>query len=293
MIIASDPIGGLGNQLFQIFATLAYGIQHGRKIVFAYQENTIGITKRPNYWHNFLKNLIIFTTKIQSTITNEQINHFAKIKEQGHNYNELLAHSEESVQLSGYFQSPKYFDKYFDKILSLIKFRQIREQVLQEYPTVLTEENINISMHFRLGDYKHLQNFHPIMKYDYYEKSLKKLTEIIGLREPSINSKKMKVLYFFEKEDIGFVEKIVDKLRLSFLSIEFESACVDMEDWKQMILMTCCDHHIIANSTFSWWGAYLNPAENKCVIYPDIWFGTALQHLDNSDLFPGDWVKIL
>jgi hypothetical protein len=315
MIIACDPIGGLGNQLFQIFATLAYGMKHCRRIVFAYQENTIGITKRPNYWHNFLKNLLIFTTKIQSTITNEQINQFTKIQEKGHHYNELLAHSEEFVQLSGYFQSPKYFDEYFDKILSLIKFREIREQVLQEYSVFLTEETVNISMHFRLGDYKHLQHCHPILKYDYYEKSLKKLTEIIEEREPT--QKKMKVLYFCEKEDIEFVEKNIDKLRQLYSLVDFQcvsmisTTCTtstvgsdgtiytsdtvsrDIEDWKQMVLMSCCDHHIIANSTFSWWGAYLNPSVNKCVIYPDVWFGPSLQHLNIRHLFQDDWVKIL
>ena len=293
MIIASNPIGGLGNQLFQIFATLAYGMKYGRRIVFTYQQNTIGITKRPNYWHNFLKNLLIFTTKFQSAIKNEQINQFAKIQEQGHHYNDLLAHTEEFVQLSGYFQSPKYFDKYFEKILSLIKFREIREQVLQEYPTILTEDIVNISMHFRLGDYKHLQHCHPILKYDYYEKSLNKLTELIEKREPM---KKLKVLYFFEKEDIYFVEKIIDNLRQKFSYIEFDSILSfgrELEDWKQMVLMTCCDHHVIANSTFSWWGAYLNPSESKYVIYPDVWFGPSLKDLNNSDLFPDSWMKIL
>jgi hypothetical protein len=58
-----------------------------------------------------------------------------------------------------------------------------------------------------------------------------------------------------------------------------------------MLLMSVCDHNIIANSTFSWWGAYLNQNPSKIVCYPGTWFGPALKH-DTRDLFPTDWVKM-
>jgi hypothetical protein len=65
------------------------------------------------------------------------------------------------------------------------------------------------------------------------------------------------------------------------------------EDWEQMIFMSCCKFNIIANSTFSWWGAFLNTIENRVVCYPSLWFGPKNVHMDTRDLFKGlPWEKI-
>jgi hypothetical protein len=296
MIVASNPIGGLGNQLFQIFATIAYGIQYNRRIIFTYKEQTGGHLSRPTYWHNFLKNLQIFTTKYNKKVTNEDLNTFTKIQEKGHHYTQLLGNIEPNVFLLGYYQTPKYFEKYTNKILELIKFNEIREQVLKthnsfyEYKEEEKEKSIYVSIHFRLGDYKYLQKCHPVLNYEYYKNSLLKMKDLIENQysEPI----KIKVLYFFEKEDIQIIETKIQKLRTCFPTMEFQSVGTEIEDWEQMVLMTNCNHHIIANSTFSWWGAYLNPSVNKHVIYPSIWFGDNLNHLQTDDLFPDTWIKI-
>ena len=64
------------------------------------------------------------------------------------------------------------------------------------------------------------------------------------------------------------------------------------QDWQQMLVMSCCHHNIIANSSFSWWGAYLNKNIRKIVCYPSKWFGPKTQHHDTSDLCPEEWTKI-
>jgi hypothetical protein len=143
-----------------------------------------------------------------------------------------------------------------------------------------------ISMHFRIGDYKKLSHIHPIMSYGYYRNSL---THILNNREASNH----KVFYFCEEEDLENVSTIVDTLSNEFGSrgVVFERADPFYTDWEQMLFMSCCENHIIANSSFSWWGAYLNRNPTKLVCYPSVWFGPEVSH-NTSDLCPPEWVMI-
>ncbi len=61
---------------------------------------------------------------------------------------------------------------------------------------------------------------------------------------------------------------------------------------EDFVRMTLCDHHIIANSTFSWWGAWLNPKVNKLIVAPKQWFGRQTKHHDTKDLLPPDWIVL-
>jgi hypothetical protein len=77
------------------------------------------------------------------------------------------------------------------------------------------------------------------------------------------------------------------------IELEFERGDEPkMEDWQQLLLMSCCRHNIIANSSFSWWAAYFNNNPDKIVCYPDKWFGPQLSHNDTRDLCPENWNRI-
>jgi len=273
-MIIGHLMGGLGNQLFQIFTTIAYAIREKHPFAFPETVNP-GQPNRPNYWSSFLVKLRIFT---KNYLPKTDI-----LREKGFEYEELPKCKYENLILSGYFQSHKYFDEYFGTICNMIGVEKHRKVVSANYPN---DYSTAISMHFRLGDYKKLQDKHPILSYEYYRSALL-----------YIHSKKTnvyKVLYFCEKEDNETVEKMINRLRYdSTLShLVFVKAPDDIADWQQMLMMSLCAHNIIANSTFSWWGAQFNTNADKLVCYPSVWFGPALKEKTVFDLFPDSWIKI-
>jgi hypothetical protein len=112
------------------------------------------------------------------------------------------------------------------------------------------------------------------------------------INQLDIKDKAIKVLYFCEDESLLESEIIINELKKNYdVLIDFERADSKLSDWEQMLLMSLCDHNIIANSTFSWWGAYLNQNIGKIVCYPENWFMPEAKK-DTSDLFLEDWVAI-
>ena len=81
-------------------------------------------------------------------------------------------------------------------------------------------------------------------------------------------------MYFGEKQDKTHNENIINILRETYPQLEFIKVSNNYTDWQQMLIMSLCTHNIIANSSFSWWGAYFNTNSNKIVIFPSIWFGS-------------------
>jgi hypothetical protein len=165
----------------------------------------------------------------------------------------------------------------------MIYLEKQQENMEYLYSQYFEHEN-NISMHFRLGDYKNVQGFHPIMPYEYYRNAL---NYILSSRKQLL----YRVLFFCEKDDIIDVYNIIALLIKEFPNVEFIKVDDTIDDWQQMLIMSCCNDNIIANSSFSWWGSYFNKNENKIVCYPCQWFGPNLNH-DTIDLYPSTWKKI-
>ena len=187
--------------------------------------------------------------------------------------------------LVGYFQSPLYFNDCKDTICKLIKLEQQQIAIKTKFLFELGREldlKTTVSLHFRLGDYKKYPNIHPILKETYYKNALSYIQRTTNVKT---------ALFFCENEDITDVNGTIHELRKTFPTIEFIRANSRLEDWEQMLLMSLCEYNIIANSTFSWWGAYLNNNSTKVVCYPSLWFGPQAGH-DTSTLFTIDWIKI-
>ena len=276
-MITCNLKGGLGNQLFQIFAVIAYSLKHNKPFKFVYTDFVPSITPRHSYWESFLKSLKAFTIN-EYPSTNTQIIRYPDM-----DYRELpVSSSSEHTIFDGYFQSYKYFEERQNDIFRLIRLEKQKEECLVRHNMDLKN---TISMHFRLGDYKHLGHFHPIMGFNYYKNAL---TSILS----SCQYQKWKVVYFCEAEDNNEVINIVNCLAEVFPLLAFEKASDQIADWEQMLLMSGCTHNIIANSSFSWFGAYFNSNKDKIVCYPNTWFCGSGSNIRVDDLFPPSWKKI-
>jgi hypothetical protein len=279
--------GGLGNQLFQIFATIAYCLEHGHNYVFPYSDKLEAGMVRPTYWNNFLKNLLAHTTaNISYMHMHHQMKNLPVLTEPFFHYQPLpLIESRVDFAVDGYFQSYRYFEKYQEKIYEKIGLAQLQQNIKNDYKHYL-DNKFTISMHFRLGDYKYKQEYHPVMPKEYYEKSLGYIVSNVNVP--------IRVLYFCEQEDNEYVCSVIEYLQkqLKNYSIEFVKVDDTIDDWIQMLLMSCCNSQIIANSSYSWFGAYLCQDDKKHVCYPNKWFGSAMGHTIMDDLFPPTWTKI-
>lgn len=281
-------MGGLGNQLFQIFAVIAYAKKYKCNFVFKYSKELHTGMLRYTFWDSFLKDLLQYTTyESNNSLIAAYIDNFPRFNESGFHYKPLpYKENVDYLSLFGYFQSYKYFIDYWEDIKTMIKLQSTQQTIYNNNKTLL-DDKYTISMHFRLGDYKDKQQFHPIMKETYY---ISALNNIVNKLENS--NKNIQVLYFCEQEDINTVNLMVQTIQFAHKKINFVRVNDDLCDWQQMVLMSCCNSNIIANSSFSWWGAFMNENSDKIVCYPSTWFGKKFGTKNMNDLFPPSWQKI-
>lgn len=298
-VVSLTMAGGLGNQLFQLFAILSYGIAHPRAtVILPYTGDHI--YERPSYWHSFFKSIAPLTTidaPIGPVLANEVLGNFSSYSDPSCcRYSPLPEPSDQNLVLHGFFQSFRYFQNYSEEILEKLNTRKFQREVRVEFDRYFASSNgpsspppITVSLHFRLGDYKTKTQYHPLQKNHYYHHALQSL-----MAETRAVNRTLRVLYFCETEDVHVVVERVKALSLDFPAPGVEFVRVDdtIPDWKQMLLMSLCDDNIIANSTFSWWSAFLNLSPAKRVFYPATWFGEHGPRVQLADFFPASWVRL-
>lgn len=266
-------MGGLGNQLFQIFNLISYCLTN--KVAFHFEPQEQEKKERPFYWDNFLKSLKPFIKTLEiDGIYRDPDFHYTKIP----NYHQI----QKPFRFIGYFQSYKYFQEQQDKIFRFIKLEPQKENTKEKYNNLYNFENI-ISLHFRIGDYKNLQEHHPIITIDYYKNAIDYIIN-------KTNKQDWSILYFYEEQDKETVEKNISMIKEKFPKLVLIPIDTNIPDYEQILLMSLCRHNIIANSSFSWWGAYFNSNSENIVCYPNIWNGST-NEID--DLFPINWNKII
>ena len=261
---------GLGNQMFMIFNMLSYYIDYCDDYNI-YYDNTNFKTER-YYWDNMFD-------KIKDKVS-DKCDIVKKYEEKEFNYNNIPEY-EEDVVLQGFFQSDKYFKHNINKIKGILDIDKKILDIKNEYPEYFNRKTIAI--HFRIGNYYNLQNMHPIKPVQYYLNALKELAN------KDVMLQDYNILLFCQEVDNNFVNEYIKIINQHYPNMNYKKVADNIPDWKQILLMASCDNFIIANSTFSWMGAYLAKKE-KLVVAPNTWFGPYYKNNKLHDLRPEDWI---
>lgn len=255
---ALGQLGRLGNQMFQYAALRGIASKHGYEICIPPPKREATIYTDHTLFHTFkMKNMN--TLNLQYIDSNRPTLSCKFEFDQ-----ELFDTCPDWVNLQGYFQSEKYFKHIRESLLEDFTFRDEYLEPAEEYVSDLDDP---ISLHVRRTDYITNPN-HSGLELNYYEKALKKFDD----NRP--------VLIFSDDPEWCMNTELFDSDR--FLVSETNSTQLDLA------MMSLCKSHIIANSSFSWWGAWLSDSDK--VVAPKDWFKNCNNsHLDVSDIVSEDW----
>lgn len=175
--------------------------------------------------------------------------------------------------LQGYWQSEKYFQEVASVIRSDFTFKASLMDRNAELAEQISQTNA-VSLHVRRGDYAKnpkTKATHGLCSLDYYQAAIQHISEKV--EQP---------IFFIFSDDMAWVR---DNLKID-LPCQYVEHNHGAESYNDMHLMSLCNHHIIANSSFSWWGAWMNPDPEKIVVAPRKWF---VDNRNVADLFPLSW----
>lgn len=250
--------GGLGNQLFQYAAGRELSMQLQTPLVF--DANYYLYVRNRRYILDTFQTVgrktfpfEVFIRKIQGNLrVFKETKHYA--------FDKTIEKLDGHIYLDGWWQNPKYFTKNWSQIQKELKFKNQQKIVLPKN---------SVSIHVRRGDYTIVSGF-GLCSPKYYRQAIQKIEKLV--KNPA---------YFVFSDDIEWVRE-----NLPFIpSPHYVTGQTEIED---LSIMTCCSHHIIANSTFSWWGSTLAKDKKGITIAPEPW----VDHIDNATkaLYKEDWI---
>lgn len=177
----------------------------------------------------------------------------------------------------GYHQSYRYPEMVKEELLSDFKFNIKNNDEIAQLSEMMMQSGETVSVHFRRGDYLTESGnriYGNICTDEYYQRAI-----------DFISVKVVNPIFYFFSDDIDWVKKKYNNMNAVFIEKEMFQ---EYEDWYDMYVMSQCRHNIIANSTFSWWGAWLNQNPGKIVVAPKKW----LNNNAGRDICPANWIRI-
>ena len=279
-MIGYDQLGSngrLGNQMFQYAALRGIAAKRNYDWVIPPQD------------YNHRDNYGLFETFEMINVKNENIGFIngQVVEEVGHSFSQdFFDECPDNVSLNGYFQSEKYFTHISDQIRKDFTFKKDYLNSCQEIINSL--ESPPIFLHIRRTDAVGREEYHPILKLDYFESALSNWDDHTPVFVFTDDLSWCKSQSFFDHDRFLFNES---NQRYGYKTIDgtgqMQNTLLPQVD---LCLMSLCSGAIIANSSFSWWGAWLQNDRGLVIApNPKNWFGPKLSHLDTSDMIPSRW----
>lgn len=190
-------------------------------------------------------------------------------------YPYVLSPKYNNAYFIGQFQSYMYFDNFESEIRDAFTFntRILSNKTIDMAKQI--KSKMSISLHVRRGDYQSVYYYNglgTVCDVAYYNNAIKLIKERLG-----------DCHFFVFSDDLDWVKQNITIDNATYVDFNHKN-----DSWQDMYLMSLCKHNIIANSTFSWWGAWLNNNKDKIVIAPKRWWST----LENDDIVPSRWIRI-
>lgn len=284
--------GGLGNQMFQYASGLALSKRLGFDVkvdVSFLNLDTKGVYTKREFELSAFKHKIEIANKSeiepfiklnQGGIGRRLTSLFSSkskliyFKEKGAFYHKEFESINTSCYLDGFWQNEKYFSAYKEEVLKAFNFKEEYKAKANTAIETISKIESSVSLHIRRGDYvslKSASDFHGVCSLDYYNAAVQYLKKELGDIE----------LFVFSDDLNWCRDNIKYDVPVNFVELN--------NPYSEMYAMSQCKHNIIANSSFSWWGAWLNQNKNKIVIGPTQWFKDS-QH-NPKEILPESWLK--
>jgi hypothetical protein len=268
--------GRLGNQMFQYASLRGIAAYNGFKWMIPPDD----CNHRDNYG--------LFETFNMTSVEPENLgfNDAMTVTEKTHAFDESLFYCTDGVNIDAYMQTENYFIHVADQVREDFTFKSDFLDPCMEYIDSL--DRAPIFLHIRQSDNIGREEYHPILPISYFEEALKEFPEDTPCFVFTDDIDWCKSQEFFKQDRFLFNES---NGRYTYRTIDgtgqMQNTLLPQVD---LCLMSLCSGAIIANSSFSWWGAWLQNDRGK-VVAPDPkkWFGTAMTHLDTSDIVPDRW----
>lgn len=287
-MIAVRLMGGLGNQMFEYATAKSLALTHNTHLVLDlshYENQPENEVPRSYELDCFRIKAKTSTEPIEKIVgkrsgfrklipTNPNL-----VLEKAFYFNREVLEAPNNSLLVGYWQSEKYFDNHIVELRKDFTFKNPLSPAKQKVAQEIASKDHPVSLQVRRGDFvSHhgSSNFHGALGLDYYDNAVKEIAKTVTGPH-----------FFVISDDPEWCRENI--------KLDYPTTFVDHipgTGHEDMNLMSRCEHHIIANSTFSWWGAWLNPNPNKIVIAPVQWFKDPAMKGQDKDVVPGSWIRV-